>query len=79
MNIPQEELLVDLKRVAGLAGGNVVTREQYRNCGKFSGSVIVRKYGNWAKALAVAGLAPTGWRPMAMNDELFSNMADVWE
>ena len=79
MNIPQEELLVDLKRVASLAGGNVVTREQYRNLGKFSESVIVRKYGNWAQALAVAGLAPTGWRPMAPDDELFSNMADVWE
>ena len=79
VNIPREELLADLKHVASVAGGNVVTRELYRNFGKFSESVIVRKYGSWAKALAVAGLAPTGWKPMATDDELFSNMADVWE
>jgi hypothetical protein len=79
VDIPQEELLIDLKRVASELGMQTVTREQYRQYGNFSGDTVVRKYNSWAAALRVANLQSTGWKPPATEEDLFDNMASVWE
>ncbi len=79
IDIPREELVADLQRVAALLGRNTVMTSDYRTRGKFSTSTLTREFGSWAKALTAAGLQPTGWKPKATDDELLSNMAAVWE
>ncbi len=80
INIPHDELLRDLKRVAEMRGSDNVLRESYRTLGNFSDATMARTFGSWANALAAAGLNATpGWKPKAKDDELFSNMAAVWE
>jgi len=79
IDIPCEELLSDLKSTASKIGMQTVTREDYRQHGNFSEATIVRQFGNWAAALNAANLKPTGWKPPATEEELFDNMASVWE
>lgn len=80
MSIPLEELLLDLKRVAEVLGTGSVSTESYNSLGKFSVPTVVRAFGSWANALAAVGLnVSPGWKPKAKEDELFSNMAAVWE
>jgi len=79
MNINKQELLADLKRVAKDIGMESVPRESYRRFGHFADATLVRTYGSWGKALIAAGLAKTGWKPKATEEELFTNMAQVWE
>lgn len=79
-NIPHDELLLDLKRVAEILGSENVLRESYRTLGNFSDATVARTFGSWANALIAAGLnISPGWKPKAKEDELFSNMAAVWE
>lgn len=80
VNIPSDELLNDLKRVAEMLGTKVLSQEMYRSHGKFSEPTVARAFGSWAKALDVAGLKVSEqWHPKVSDDELFSNMAVVWE
>ncbi len=79
INIPSEELLADLKRVAEKLQTQSVSREEYRMHGGFADFTVSRHFGNWAAALEKAGLEPTSWRPQATEEILFDNMAKVWE
>jgi hypothetical protein len=79
-DIPHEELLHDLKRVAGILGTGTVSQASYRSLGKFSEVTVARAFGSWVEALEVAGLnISSAWKPKAKEEELFSNMAAVWE
>ena len=79
MDIPRDELVADLQHVAVLIGMRTVLTSDYKTHGKFGRDTYTREFGSWAKALAAAGLQPTGWKPKATDDELLSNMASVWE
>jgi hypothetical protein len=80
VNIPREELLSDLKRVASELGTATVPRDSYRALGKFADITLSRVFGSWTKALEAAELCvPVGSRRNATEEELFSNMANVWE
>lgn len=79
-NIPLEELLLDLKRVAEVLGTGSVSKESYNSLGNFSVPPVVRAFGSWANAMVAAGLNVSSQaKPKAKEDELFSNMAAVWE
>lgn len=80
INIPREELLADLKRVAGIVGAQGVSKSTYEPLGKFSQETFARTFGSWVKALAEVGLEPSSnWKPKSTVDDLFKNMAEVWE
>ncbi len=79
IDIPVDELVGDLKRVASELGTRTVTREQYRAHGTFADITVSRHFGSWAAALIAANLQPTSWKPQATEDDLFDNMASVWE
>lgn len=80
VNISQEELLVDLKHVAEALEVDSLSVESYKPLGKFSSVTIQRAFGSWIKALEVAGLKVSpGWNKKISQDELFDNMATVWE
>jgi hypothetical protein len=78
-DVSSEELLADVSRVAAELQTQTVTRKQYRAHGRFADSTLSRRFGSWAAVLRSADLKPTGWKPPATEEDLFDNMARVWE
>ena len=77
-NIPKEEFLEDLKKVASLIGKQTVTGSIYDEKGKFGRATILRRFGTWNKALEEAGLKVIS----TLNNKeeaLFENLANVWQ
>ncbi len=76
-NIPEGELLADLKRVAKELGKSAVTIDEYNERGNYHSSTLSRRFGSWMKTLQVAGLEKT--RNLNIpNEDLFENLTDVW-
>jgi hypothetical protein len=76
-NVPKEELLRDLKRVAKKLKKDSVTWNEYENTGKYSYSPFFRAFGSWTAAFKAAGLKRA--RTYRVSDrELFENLKDVW-
>lgn len=58
-NVPDEELLEDIKRVAIQLGKTSITQNDYKNTGgKFSPDTISRRFDGWINAVQKAGLTP---------------------
>lgn len=76
-NVPAEELLGELRRIAALLGRDSVTIDQFNEHGKFHSSTLARRFGSWFKALEAAGLTKT--RNLHLTDEqLFENLVTIW-
>lgn len=76
-NVPDAELLADLKRVAVLVSKRTITTEDYDSHGTFGVTTILRRLKKWNLALQLAGLeAPN--RQHIPDAELFENIASVW-
>ena len=76
-NVPEEELLADLKRVASDLSKKSLTAIEYSSKGHFGVSTILRRFKQWNLALEKAGLeAPN--RQHVPETELFENVANVW-
>ena len=76
-NIPDQELIDDLIRVAKELGQDKVTVDQYNNSGLYSNRTIIRRFGSWLKALEKAGLQKTR-NYFISNEELFENLLETW-
>lgn len=80
MFIPRNELLAEMRRVAAELGSQILTKEQFEEFGKFSAETIVRAFGSWAAGLKAADLEVSGsYRGRVSEEELFDNLACVWE
>lgn len=55
-NIPNEELLVDIKRVAKSLDKNPLTQRDYKEQGKYGLNTIRRRFGSWNKAIELCGM-----------------------
>src|SRR3989344_1187248 len=55
-DIPDENFLSDLKRVASELKLDSLSTEEYNKNGKYRTWTIQRRFGSWAKALTLAGL-----------------------
>jgi hypothetical protein len=77
-NIPDQELLDDLKRVAAKLGTSTVASRQYSEHGRFSDSSFKRRFGSWRNALERAGLVSEVRNVKYTDKQLFSNLVDVW-
>jgi hypothetical protein len=76
-NIPEEELLTDLKRVASELSKKNLTAIEYAAKGSFGVNTFLRRFKQWNLALQKAGLeAPN--RQHIPDAELFENIANVW-
>jgi len=76
-NIPDEELINDLKRVALVAGKSKITVKEYNKIGKFSAQTLTARFGSWFKILEIAGLEKT--RNLGLTeDDLLNNIEEVW-
>lgn len=76
-NVPDEDLIEDLVRVANELGKDKVTIEEYNEKGKFHNTTFNRRFGSWFKALELAGLSKTRNLNIS-NEELFENLVDTW-
>jgi len=77
-NVPEVDLLDDLRTVAAKVGGPSLTRDAYdTNGGKFHSGTLEKRFGTWTKALERAGLTVIT-RKNIPNDELFANLESVW-
>lgn len=73
-----EDLLLDMRRVAKLLGRETLTLSEYSEHGLGHASTIQRRFGSWFKALEQAGLNPSRSRIGIPTDELFETLRDAW-
>jgi 5-methylcytosine-specific restriction endonuclease McrA len=78
-NIPDQELLDDLKRVADKLVRNKFSSREYDEIGKYTIDTVNRRFGTWNKALLKAGLEITLTQNLNVSDkELFENIENMW-
>jgi len=58
-NMPEAELLEDLRAVAARIHPKRLTQHRYTRQGRFSSSVIKKRFGTWQRALVRVGLEPS--------------------
>lgn len=76
-DIPDQELLNDLAKVAKKLEQNRVTIDQYNDHGKYHATTLTRRFGSWFAALEKASLEKTRNLNIS-NQELFENLVGVW-
>lgn len=76
---PNEELLDDLKRTALKLQRDTITMDEYARNGIFHSSTLVRRFGSWFHCLELAGLSDSRSRINIPDEELLSNLLDVWK
>lgn len=76
-DVPDQELINDLARVAIDTNALSVTIDTYNEKGRFHATTLTRRFGSWFKALELAGLKKT--RNLNISNEmLFINLVEVW-
>jgi 5-methylcytosine-specific restriction endonuclease McrA len=75
-NIPDENLLSDIKRVANFIDVKI-TQNIYKEHGKYAPRTIANRFKSWNKALELAGIAVSRHSNITEPD-LFKNMESVW-
>lgn len=76
-NIPDEEILEDMRSVARVLECQTLTASQYDTNGTFGSTTALRRFGTWNKALQAAGILISN-RQNIPTEELFENIANVW-
>lgn len=76
-NVPEQDLLDDIKKVAAKLGKTVLTSREYDEAGKYNSGTIHRRLGSWNKALEKAGLE-AALNLNISDKELFENIEKVW-
>jgi 5-methylcytosine-specific restriction endonuclease McrA len=76
-DIPDEELIADLRRVAEELGKNRVTFREYKERGHFAPQTLAERFGSWLAAIEKANLQRTINRNIS-DEELFVNLVEVW-
>jgi hypothetical protein len=77
-NVPDEELLDDVRRVSQSTGRNTVTIEKYNESGQYHATTLTRRFGSWFGVLEKAGLDDSRARIGIPDESLFENLRDVW-
>jgi len=76
--VSNEEILADIRRVAELAGTNVVSYRLYSKSGKYHPMTASTRFGGWNKAVKAAGLEIA--KELNITDErLFENLMRLWQ
>ena len=76
--VSNNEILADIRRVAELAGTNVVSQRLYSESGKYDWTTARRRFGTWNKAVTAAGLEIANELNIT-NERLFENLMRLWE
>lgn len=73
-----DDIIVDLKRVASTLGTSVLSQRAYAETGSFSTTAIKSRFGSWNAAIAAAGLSANTKNKEITVEELFDNLRTVW-
>jgi hypothetical protein len=76
-NIPDQDLLDDLKKVATKFTNGKMTKDDYNENGQFHAGTLEKRFGTWNKALEKAGVEIITHRNISEKD-LFENLENVW-
>jgi hypothetical protein len=76
--VSNEELISDIRRVAKLAGKDIVSFRLYSELGNYAPQTVAVRFGTWNKALLASGLKIAGERNIA-DERLFENLMRLWE
>jgi hypothetical protein len=68
-NVPDSELIADLKRVANELQKNSVSCSEYDTQGRFHSGTLERRFGSWSKVVEMAGLAKSPTSVKKISDE----------
>ena len=77
-NIPEKDLLKDLRRAARMLKKNWLKIAEYDEIGKYDSQTLVERFGTWNCALVKAGLQIRFNRNITKED-LMRNLKNVWD
>jgi hypothetical protein len=75
--VSDEELISDIRRLAELAGTNVVSFRLYSERGNYAPQTAAARFGTWNKALMAAGLEIASERDIT-DERLFEDLIRLW-
>lgn len=76
-NITNEDLLLDLRRVAAEQSEQLLKQRTYKECGKYGVTTVIRRFGSWNNAVEAAGLEKTVERNIP-DHALFLALYELW-
>lgn len=76
-DVPEKDLVTDLKNVATLLEKSSITFREYNKHGKYSAGTLQRRLGSWNKALHKAELTITVEKNIPVK-ALFENIEKIW-
>lgn len=76
-NISDDDLLVDMRRVAELLNSSKLRQLEYGEYGRYSFHTAINRFESWNAAVERAGLAKTVERHITI-EQLFVNLLDLW-
>lgn len=77
-NVPDEELIDDVRKVAVKLNKSSVTIAEYGEYGKFHPCTLQRRFGSWFEIMRLCKLEPTRSKINISEEELFSNLEHLW-
>lgn len=77
-DIPEKDLVEDLRRVSEKLGTERITKASYDQHGHFGATTMLRRFGSWNDALNAAGVSLSN-RINIPKEELFENLANIWQ
>lgn len=77
-NVPNEELIADLKNVASILKANTITMNEYNIHGKFHSTTLTRRFGSWFTCLKMAGLEQSRAFVNIPEQDLMDDIERVW-
>ncbi len=77
-NVPDEELIFDLKRVSILINKDTVTIDEYNLNGKYHATTLTRRFGSWFVCLKKADLKMSRSQIGIPDETLFEEIERVW-
>ena len=72
-----DDVILDLKRVANIYQSKSVTAKKYNKYGRYDSSTLIKRYGTWNNVLKLAGLKLNLNRNFT-NEEMFEEIERVW-
>jgi hypothetical protein len=76
--VTNDELILDLQRMAARTGKNTIGIKEYRRMGQYHDTTVSRRFGTWNRALKAAGLDIANEINLTDN-KLFENIFELWD
>lgn len=72
-----EDVVIDLKRVAEITGTETPTAREYNSHGRYYSTTLIRRYGTWNNILELAGMKANLNRNFS-DEQMFEEIERIW-